>query len=166
MKTNWDYTKLAKAYVTRPAYSGTAIDALLKISDMSEGKIICDVGAGVAHLSLELILCAHYLINIKKVCQIRTERVIVFVYKFFHLDCINLFLREILFPIVHCLPGNICRGRDNFISFKQPKKRRKCRDSLSRGTNPMWCLLWFKIRIIIDRFFKLFLMGLRKELKD
>ena len=53
MKTNWDYTKLAKAYVTRPAYSGTAIDAMLKISDMSEGKIICDVGAGVAHLSLE-----------------------------------------------------------------------------------------------------------------
>ena len=54
MKTVWDYTDLAKAYFKRPNYSGAAIDAMLKICDMKEGKYVCDIGAGVAHLSLEL----------------------------------------------------------------------------------------------------------------
>lgn len=54
MKTNWDYTELAAAYLKRPNYSATAIDAMLKISDMETGSLICDVGAGVAHLTIEL----------------------------------------------------------------------------------------------------------------
>ena len=54
MKTDWDYTELAKAYLKRPNYSGAAIDAMLKAADMKKGMKICDVGAGVAHLSLEL----------------------------------------------------------------------------------------------------------------
>ena len=54
MKTNWDYTSLADAYLKRPNYSGTAIDAMLSIAKIKEGSFICDVGAGVAHLTLEL----------------------------------------------------------------------------------------------------------------
>ena len=56
MKTNWDYTDLAEAYLERPNYSGSAIDAMLKCSSIRKGETICDVGAGVAHLSLELAL--------------------------------------------------------------------------------------------------------------
>lgn len=54
MKTNWDYTLLADAYLKRPNYSSTAIDAMLSIAKIKEGSFICDVGAGVAHLTLEL----------------------------------------------------------------------------------------------------------------
>lgn len=54
MKTSWDYTELAAAYLKRPDYSGTAIDSMVKIANVTEGATICDVGAGVAHLSLEL----------------------------------------------------------------------------------------------------------------
>ena len=54
MKTNWDYTNLADAYLKRPDYSNTAIDAMLSISKLSVKANICDVGAGVGHLTLVL----------------------------------------------------------------------------------------------------------------
>lgn len=55
MKTEWDYTKLADAYLKRPDYSAAAIDAMLTIAKMEPGKSkVCDVGAGVAHLTLML----------------------------------------------------------------------------------------------------------------
>lgn len=54
MKTEWDYTKLADAYLQRPDYSDTAIDSMLKIAQVKPGAAICDVGAGVAHLTLML----------------------------------------------------------------------------------------------------------------
>tara|TARA_B100001057_G_scaffold166183_1_gene166867 strand:+ start:352 stop:516 length:165 start_codon:yes stop_codon:yes gene_type:complete len=50
MKTEWNYTSLADAYLKRPDYSDSAIDAMLKIAEVSKGASICDVGAGVAHL--------------------------------------------------------------------------------------------------------------------
>ncbi len=53
MKTNWDYTKLANAYLKRPNYSDVAIDAMLAVANLKTGKV-CDVGAGVAHLTLML----------------------------------------------------------------------------------------------------------------
>ena len=53
MKTEWDYTSLADAYLKRPDYSDAAIDAMLKIAGLSGGKA-CDVGAGAAHLTLML----------------------------------------------------------------------------------------------------------------
>jgi ubiquinone/menaquinone biosynthesis C-methylase UbiE len=53
MKTEWDYTALADAYLKRPDYSDAAIDAMLAIARLGTGKI-CDVGAGVAHLTLML----------------------------------------------------------------------------------------------------------------
>lgn len=53
MKTEWDYTQLADAYLKRPNYSDSAIDAMLAIAGLKSGKV-CDVGAGVAHLTLML----------------------------------------------------------------------------------------------------------------
>ncbi len=55
MKTNWDYTNLADAYLQRPDYSEDAINAMIKRAGIKDGAKICDVGAGVAHLTLMLL---------------------------------------------------------------------------------------------------------------
>lgn len=54
MKTEWDYTELADAYLTRPDYAEPAIDAMLLLAGVKKGDAVCDVGAGVAHLTLML----------------------------------------------------------------------------------------------------------------
>jgi len=54
MKTNWDYTDLAEAYLKRPQYADEAIDGLLALTALTAGAAVCDVGAGVAHLTLKL----------------------------------------------------------------------------------------------------------------
>lgn len=54
MKTEWDYSDLADAYLKRPDYADTAIDAMLKLAGTEAGAAACDVGAGVAHLTLKL----------------------------------------------------------------------------------------------------------------
>lgn len=54
MKTEWDYTTLADAYLQRPDYADAAIDSMLKIAGMRGDEVVCDVGAGVAHLTLML----------------------------------------------------------------------------------------------------------------
>lgn len=54
MKTDWDYTTLADAYLKRPDYADAAIDAMLSIAGAERGDSFCDVGAGVAHLTLML----------------------------------------------------------------------------------------------------------------
>ncbi|WP_409315902.1 class I SAM-dependent methyltransferase [Pseudomonas sp. KCJK9016] len=54
MKTEWDYTTLADAYLKRPDYADAAIDAMLSIAGAEQGDNFCDVGAGVAHLTLML----------------------------------------------------------------------------------------------------------------
>jgi len=54
MKTEWDYTSLADAYLKRPDYADAAIDAMLSIAGAEKGDKFCDVGAGVAHLTLML----------------------------------------------------------------------------------------------------------------
>lgn len=54
MKTEWDYTTLADAYLKRPDYADSAIDAMLSIAGAEQGDKFCDVGAGVAHLTLML----------------------------------------------------------------------------------------------------------------
>lgn len=56
MKTEWDYTTLANAYLKRPDYSDSAIDAMLSIAGLASGAKVCDVGAGVAHLTIMLAL--------------------------------------------------------------------------------------------------------------
>ena len=54
MQTTWNYTQLADAYLKRPEYAPTAIDELIALSGVQAGADVCDVGAGVAHLTLEL----------------------------------------------------------------------------------------------------------------
>lgn len=54
MKTEWNYTGLATAYLKRPDYSQQAIDQMLEIAEVKPGDPVCDVGAGVAHLTLML----------------------------------------------------------------------------------------------------------------
>lgn len=55
MKTEWDYTTLADAYLKRPDYADAAIDGMLSIAGAGKGDKFCDVGAGVAHLTLMLV---------------------------------------------------------------------------------------------------------------
>lgn len=64
MKTEWDYTDLADAYLKRPDYAQSAIDAMLKIAEVKKGNTVCDVGAGAAHLTLKL---AEYGLNVSAV---------------------------------------------------------------------------------------------------
>ena len=54
MKTEWDYTDLADAYLKRPNYADSAIDAMLSVAGIGRGDKVCDVGAGAAHLTLML----------------------------------------------------------------------------------------------------------------
>lgn len=54
MKTEWDYTSLADAYLARPEYSEEALEKLFSIAGLKSGDYVCDVGAGVAHLTLPL----------------------------------------------------------------------------------------------------------------
>ena len=52
MKTEWDYTNLADAYLKRPDYAQEAIDKMLETAQVKQGDKVCDVGAGAAHLTL------------------------------------------------------------------------------------------------------------------
>lgn len=63
MKTEWDYTDLAEAYLKRPDYAQTAIVKMLETAGLKkgEGNPVCDVGAGAAHLTLKL---AEYGLNV------------------------------------------------------------------------------------------------------
>ena len=54
MKTEWNYSELAKSYLKRPDYSDKAIDKMLEISHIVKGNKACDIGAGTAHLTLKL----------------------------------------------------------------------------------------------------------------
>ena len=54
MKTEWDYTTLADAFLKRPDYATEAIDILLEKAGCKKGDKVCDIGAGVAHLTIML----------------------------------------------------------------------------------------------------------------
>lgn len=54
MKIEWDYTSLAEAYLKRPGYSESAIKKMLNIANIQEQDLVCDIGAGAAHLTIEL----------------------------------------------------------------------------------------------------------------
>ncbi|MCI8392296.1 MAG: class I SAM-dependent methyltransferase [Roseburia sp.] len=61
MKTEWDYTDLAEAYLKRPDYAQTAIEKMLQTAGVKKGDAACDIGAGAAHLTLKL---AEYGLNV------------------------------------------------------------------------------------------------------
>lgn len=54
MKTEWDYTQLADAYLERPDYAPAALNELFRIAGLKPGDRVCDLGAGVAHLTIPL----------------------------------------------------------------------------------------------------------------
>lgn len=54
MKTEWDYTQLADAYLKRPDYAPLALEELFRIAGLRPNDRVCDIGAGVAHLTLPL----------------------------------------------------------------------------------------------------------------
>lgn len=54
MKTEWDYTNLAEAYLKRPDYAQGAIDKMFEVTQVKKGDSVCDIGAGAAHLTLKL----------------------------------------------------------------------------------------------------------------
>lgn len=54
MQTQWDYTTLAQAYLKRPQYADEAIDAMVRTMGLRAGDPVCDVGAGVGHLTVQL----------------------------------------------------------------------------------------------------------------
>jgi ubiquinone/menaquinone biosynthesis C-methylase UbiE len=54
MKTEWDYTDLANAYLKRPDYSDVALNKMIDVASIKTGNKVCDVGAGAAHLTLKL----------------------------------------------------------------------------------------------------------------
>lgn len=59
MKTAWDYTELASAYVKRPDYVEEAIDRMLDEAHLNQPGTVCDVGAGAAHLTKVLAKKGH-----------------------------------------------------------------------------------------------------------
>jgi len=54
MKLEWDYTKLADAYLKRPDYAQEAIDTMVEKMGVSSNVRACDIGAGAAHLTIKL----------------------------------------------------------------------------------------------------------------
>lgn len=54
MKTEWDYTELADSYLKRPDYAPSALDEIFAAAGLKPGDLVCDVGAGVGHLTLPL----------------------------------------------------------------------------------------------------------------
>lgn len=76
MKTEWDYTNLANAYLKRPDYSNSAIDAMLSVAGVEQGDRFCDVGAGVAHLTLMLAARGLEVIAVEPNDSMRTNGVI------------------------------------------------------------------------------------------
>lgn len=56
MKTEWNYDNLAEAYLKRPEYANEALDQIISAAQLSKHAKVCDVGAGVAHLTIPLAL--------------------------------------------------------------------------------------------------------------
>lgn len=65
MKTEWDYTALADAYLARPGYSRSAVSELLDACLVSEVSDVCDVGAGTGHLTMLLAEQGHDVIAVE-----------------------------------------------------------------------------------------------------
>lgn len=53
-QTEWNYTKLAKSYLKRPQYADMAVNQMIEATGFGAGAAVCDVGAGVAHLTILL----------------------------------------------------------------------------------------------------------------
>jgi ubiquinone/menaquinone biosynthesis C-methylase UbiE len=50
----WNYSALARPYLKRPNYSEAGLDAMLAITKITNNSAVCDIGAGVGHLTIPL----------------------------------------------------------------------------------------------------------------
>ena len=55
MNVQWDYTQLAKAYLSRPEYAESCIDYIQGLVEHPNEAQVCDIGAGTGHLTLALL---------------------------------------------------------------------------------------------------------------
>jgi len=65
MKTTWDYTNLADAYLKRPDYSNDAIDQMLQVAGLNGEGDICDVGAGTGKLTCMLLERGYRVVSVE-----------------------------------------------------------------------------------------------------
>jgi ubiquinone/menaquinone biosynthesis C-methylase UbiE len=54
MKTEWDYSELAEAYLKRPPYAPEVLEQIFTLAGLTQGSRVCDIGAGVGHLTIPL----------------------------------------------------------------------------------------------------------------
>lgn len=54
MKTQWDYSNLAESYRKRADYSPQLLQNLFEKMDLKPGDLVCDIGAGIGHLTIPL----------------------------------------------------------------------------------------------------------------
>ena len=54
MKTEWDYSDLAEAYLKRPGYAPDGVAWVIAVVGAGTGDEVADVGAGVGHLGIDL----------------------------------------------------------------------------------------------------------------
>ena len=71
MKTDWDYTELAEAFLERPDYSDAAVSSLIAIESENKKITVCDFGVGVAHLTLMLSKSARKVTAIEPYYEMR-----------------------------------------------------------------------------------------------
>ncbi len=62
---NWDYSKLAQSYKYRPEYSEKIIEKIIEVSLISKKSTICDIGAGVGHLTIPLAKLGYTVVAIE-----------------------------------------------------------------------------------------------------
>jgi len=55
LKTHWDYTDLAQAYLKRPEYAKDVLSDFFDFTQLTHGARVCDIGAGVAHFTRPLL---------------------------------------------------------------------------------------------------------------
>jgi ubiquinone/menaquinone biosynthesis C-methylase UbiE len=55
MRTEWDYTNLAEAYLKRPNYAQKGLDWMLGTARIPADAKVADIGAGVGHLAIKLV---------------------------------------------------------------------------------------------------------------
>lgn len=65
MKTDWDYSNLADAYLARPDYAEDALRELLEVCAPDGGLDVCDIGAGTGNLTRPLAEHGHSVVAVE-----------------------------------------------------------------------------------------------------
>jgi ubiquinone/menaquinone biosynthesis C-methylase UbiE len=62
---SWNYSDLARPYLKRPAYSEGGLNAMLAIAAITGTCDICDIGAGIGHLTIPLADRGHRIVAVE-----------------------------------------------------------------------------------------------------